>query len=149
MRRKCFDFLKDNFPGQRTAQGGTVVIGTVEGDIHDIGKNIVSALLENHGFRVLDLGKSVPAQAFLEAARREKADVVGLSALMTTTMVEMPRVIELLRQELPGVKVIVGGQWSQLNMPGKSERRYGADAVEAVQLVRDFARHINHEGTDS
>lgn len=137
--KKAFDFLKDNFPGQRTAQGGTVVIGTVEGDIHDIGKNIVSALLENHGFRVLDLGKSVPAQAFLEAARREKADVVGLSALMTTTMVEMPRVIELLRQELPGVKVIVGGAVVTAEYAREiGADGYGADAVEAVQLVRGF-----------
>jgi 5-methyltetrahydrofolate--homocysteine methyltransferase len=137
--KKAFDYLKDNFPGQRTAQGGAVVIGTVEGDIHDIGKNIVSALLENHGFRVLDLGKSVPAQAFLEAARREKADVVALSALMTTTMVEMPRVIELLRQELPGVKVIVGGAVVTAEYAREiGADGYGADAVEAVQVVRGF-----------
>ncbi|MDD2553206.1 MAG: homocysteine S-methyltransferase family protein, partial [Desulfotomaculaceae bacterium] len=138
--KKAFTYLKDNFPRQQTAQGGTIVIGTVKGDIHDIGKNIVSALLENHGFRVIDLGKSVPAEAFLEAARREKAGVVALSALMTTTMVEMPQVIKLLKQELPGVKVIVGGavvtaEYAQeIGADG-----YGADAVEAVKIVRGFS----------
>ncbi|VFU11838.1 Trimethylamine corrinoid protein 1 (fragment) [anaerobic digester metagenome] len=88
---------------------------------------------------MLDLGKSVPAQAFLEAARREKADVVALSALMTTTMVEMPRVIELLRQELPGVKVIVGGAVVTAEYAREiGADGYGADAVEAVQVVRGF-----------
>ncbi len=137
--KKAFTYLKDNFPRQKAAQEGTIVIGTVKGDIHDIGKNIVTALLENHGFRVVDLGKSVPVETFLEAARREKADVVALSALMTTTMVEMPRVIDLLKKELPKVKVIVGGAVvtaayaREIGADG-----YGADAVEAVHLVRKF-----------
>lgn len=89
---------------------------------------------------MLDLGKSVPARAFLEAARREKADVVALSALMTTTMVEMPRVIELLRQELPGVKVVVGGAVVTAEYAREiGADGYGADAVEAVQVVRGFS----------
>lgn len=138
--KKAFTYLKNNFPGQKTKQMGTIVIGTVKGDVHDIGKNIVSALLENHGFRVIDLGKSVPAGAFLEAARREKADVVALSALMTTTMVEMPQVIELLRQELPGVKVIVGGAVVTAEYAREiGADGYGADAVEAVKIVRQFS----------
>jgi 5-methyltetrahydrofolate--homocysteine methyltransferase len=139
--KKAFSYLKDNFSMQNMEQGGTIVIGTVKGDIHDIGKNIVTALLENHGFRVVDLGKSVPAEAFLEAARREKADVVALSALMTTTMVEMPAVIKLLKQELPDVKVIVGGAVVTANYAREiGADAYGADAVEAVKVVREFTR---------
>ncbi len=139
--KRAFNYLKDNFPGQKTEQEGTVVIGTVKGDIHDIGKNIVSALLENHGFRVIDLGKGVPAGAFLEAARREKAGVVALSALMTTTMVEMPRVIRLFRQELPDVRVIVGGAVVTAEYAREiGADGYGADAVEAVRVVREFSQ---------
>ncbi|MFX4261313.1 homocysteine S-methyltransferase family protein [Pelotomaculum propionicicum] len=138
--KKAFAYLKENFSAQKVEQQGTVVIGTVKGDIHDIGKNIVSALLENHGYRVVDLGKSVSAQAFLEAARREKADVVALSALMTTTMVEMPQVIELLKQELPDVKVIVGGAVVTAEYAREiGADSYGADAVEAVKVVRGFS----------
>ena len=77
---------------------GTVMIATVEGDIHDIGKNIVALLLKNHGFRVIDLGKDVPAARILEQAEREKPGVIGLSALMTTTMVRMKEVIETARK---------------------------------------------------
>ncbi|MDD4238981.1 MAG: homocysteine S-methyltransferase family protein [Desulfotomaculaceae bacterium] len=139
--KKAFSYLKDNFSMQTMEQRGTIVIGTVKGDIHDIGKNIVTALLENHGFRVIDLGKSVSAGAFLEAARREKADVVALSALMTTTMVEMPQVIKLLKQELPEVKVIVGGAVVTAKYAQEiGADAYGADAVEAVKVVREFTR---------
>lgn len=138
--KKAFAYLKENFSSQKVEQQGTVVIGTVKGDIHDIGKNIVSALLENHGFHVIDLGKSVAAQAFLEAARREKADVVALSALMTTTIVEMPQVIKLLKQELPDVKVIVGGAVVTAEYAREiGADAYGADAVEAVKVVRGFS----------
>ena len=73
-------------------------MATVEGDIHDIGKNIVSTLLENHGFEVIDLGKNVSAKKIVEEAIKTKADIVGLSALMTTTVMEMDNVIKRLKQ---------------------------------------------------
>ena len=84
-------------------------MATVEGDIHDIGKNIVSVLLENYGFRVVDLGKDVPAAAILDAAEKEKADIIGLSALMTTTMPRMAEVIAGVRERNMPCKVMVGG----------------------------------------
>jgi len=90
---------------------GTVVIGTVEGDLHDIGKNIVSTLLSSSGFDVHDLGVDVPADKFIEKVKETKADVLALSALLTTTMLEMGNIVEKLRTEgiREQVKVILGG----------------------------------------
>ena len=90
---------------------GTVVIGTVEGDLHDIGKNIVSTLLFSSGFEVHDLGVDVPADKFIEKVKETEADVLALSALLTTTMLEMGNIIEKLRTEgiREQVKVILGG----------------------------------------
>lgn len=86
-----------------------IVVATVEGDIHDIGKNIVSLMLGNHGFKVVDLGKDVKAEAIVEAAVAHKADLIGLSALMTTTMVRMRDTVDLVKQRGLGVDVMVGG----------------------------------------
>ncbi len=88
---------------------GRVVLATVRGDIHDIGKNIVGLMLRNYGFEVFDLGKDVPAEVILEKAREVQADVIGLSALMTTTMTEMRRVVEMARDQKLGVKILIGG----------------------------------------
>lgn len=88
---------------------GRVVLATVRGDIHDIGKNIVGLMLRNYGFDVFDLGKDVPAEEILHKAREIDADVIGLSALMTTTMTEMRRVAQMVREQKPELKVIVGG----------------------------------------
>ena len=74
---------------------GTIVIATVEHDIHDIGKNLVGLMLKNYGYHVVDLGKDVPAETIIEAAIKEKADIIGLSALMTTTMMEMKKVVDI------------------------------------------------------
>ena len=96
-------------------QGGTqekkckIVLATVQGDIHDIGKNIVKTLLENYGFDVVDLGRDVPPTLILETAQKTGASIVGLSALMTTTVVSMEETIVLLRKHLPQVKILVGG----------------------------------------
>ena len=87
---------------------GTVVVATVQGDIHDIGKNIARALLENYGYTVVDLGKDVPPEAVLEAALQSGAPLVGLSALMTTTVESMEKTIRLLREKA-SVKIVVGG----------------------------------------
>lgn len=87
----------------------TIVIATVEGDIHDIGKNIVGLLLSNHGFKVIDAGKNVPAREIVECAINNGASLIGLSALMTTTMVRMKDTIDLLREKKLPIKVIVGG----------------------------------------
>lgn len=142
--KTAFSYLQAHFPAAAEDNKGTVVIGTVKGDVHDIGKNIVKALLENHGYKVIDLGKNVPAEAFLEAAQKEKAQIVGLSALMTTTMVEMEKIIvEIKKAKLP-VKVMVGGAVvtaeyaRQIGADG-----YGKDAVEAVKVVRSLLLNTN------
>jgi 5-methyltetrahydrofolate--homocysteine methyltransferase len=95
--------------GQESKSMGKILLATVEGDIHDIGKNIVKVLLENYGFQVIDLGRDVPSEAVAEAAVREDTRLVGLSALMTTTVPGMEKTIRLIRERRPGTLVMVGG----------------------------------------
>lgn len=114
---------------------GTVMIATVEGDIHDIGKNIVTLLLKNHGFRVIDLGKDVPAARILEQAEKEKPGVIGLSALMTTTMVRMKEVIELARKNGLKTAFILGGAVVTRSFAESIGAEYARDGVEAVKVI--------------
>jgi trimethylamine corrinoid protein len=125
--------------GQTLRSSGKVVIGTVEGDIHDIGKNLVASMLRATGFEVIDLGADVKLEKFIETAVREKADIVALSALLTTTMVNQKKFIELLvSQGLRGqFKVMVGGapvseRWARaIEADG-----YGESAVQAMEVAR-------------
>jgi len=118
---------------------GTVVLATVLGDIHDIGKKIVGLMLKNNGYTVVDLGKSVDAETIVERAREHQADVIGLSALMTTTMSEMPKVLQRVRRELPRVKVILGGAVvTQKYADEIAADGYAADSVQAVALVESL-----------
>lgn len=109
--KMAIDYLEPMLAGESRSMKnkGIVVIATVSGDIHDIGKNLVALMLKNYGYRVIDLGKDVPADRIIEAAKKESADIIALSALMTTTMVEMKNVIEKVRMEGLKAKVIVGG----------------------------------------
>lgn len=115
---------------------GTVVIATVEHDIHDIGKNLVALMLRNYGYRVVDLGKDVPAETIIETAQKEDADIIGLSALMTTTMMEMKKVIQLAKQEQIRAKIMIGGA---VVTQGFAEEigadGYSKDAQEAVEVA--------------
>lgn len=128
--------------GTKRQMLGTVVMGTVEGDIHDIGKTLVATMLSATGFQVYDLGVDVPVETFLERARKVNADVVGLSALLTTTMVKQKTVIEALEEAglRRQVKVMVGGapvtrSWTEeIGADGYSEDAIGAVAV-AKELV--------------
>ena len=95
--------------GGESVSKGKIVLATVHGDIHDIGKNIVRVVLENYGYTVIDLGRDVPAQTVADAVIREKAGLVGLSALMTTTVKSMAETIVLLRKQAPDCKIMVGG----------------------------------------
>lgn len=106
-----FDAIKEHLQakGDTSASKGTIVIATVKGDIHDIGKNIVKVLLENYGFQVIDLGKDVSPETVVEAAKQNQVKLVGLSALMTTTVANMETTIQMLKKELPDCKVMVGG----------------------------------------
>jgi corrinoid protein of di/trimethylamine methyltransferase len=118
---------------------GTVVIGTVEGDIHDIGKTLVATMLSGSGFRVYDLGVNVPVKRFIEKAQEVKADIVAMSALLTTTMVKQRAVIEELQKAglRSGLKVMVGGapvtrDWAaEIGADGTSE-----DAISAVNVAK-------------
>ncbi len=116
---------------------GTIVFATVEGDIHDIGKNLVVLMLKNYGYRVIDLGKDVPAETIVETARAEDADIIGLSALMTTTMMEMKHVISSVRAAGLRAKVIIGGAVITQSFADEiGADGYSGDAGEAVKLVQ-------------
>ncbi len=105
----AFDIIKKKLAADGAAQNkGKIILATVKGDIHDIGKNIVKVLLENYGYEIIDLGRDVPAEEIVKAAKENNVSLVGLSALMTTTVPNMARTIELLRQEHT-CKVMVGG----------------------------------------
>ena len=107
--KAAFEVVKAAMADQPQEKRGTVVLATVKGDIHDIGKNIVKVLLENYGFQVDDLGRDVAPEAIAAAAAQPEVRLVGLSALMTTTVVHMEETIALLRQQAPQVQVVVGG----------------------------------------
>jgi len=127
--------------GTKRQMLGTVVIGTVDGDIHDIGKTLVATMLAASGFQVYDMGVDVPVQTFLEKARETSADIVGLSALLTTTMVKQKDVIEALEEAglRPQIKVMVGGApvtrtWAEeIGADGFSE-----DAIGAVTVAKEL-----------
>ena len=107
--KAAFEVVKASMAGKPRDLKGKVIIATVKGDIHDIGKNIVKVMLENYGYDVIDLGKDVPPEVIVEKAIEEDVKLVGLSALMTTTVVSMEDTIKLLRKKKPDTKVVVGG----------------------------------------
>lgn len=116
-----------------------IVLATVKGDIHDIGKNIVKVLLENYGFAVLDLGKDVAPEVILETARREQVKLVGLSALMTTTVVNMEKTIALLHREYPECRVMVGGAVLTQDYADRIHADfYSKDAMGTVRYAEKF-----------
>ena len=133
----AFAYIKENFAGESGPSLGRILMATVEGDIHDIGKNIVCTLLENHGFEVIDLGKNVSAARILEVAQKEEVDAVGLSALMTTTLQQMDVTLGKLRDA--GIKVftMVGGAVvTQEYADSIGADIYARDAIEAVAKVK-------------
>jgi len=134
---KCaFEKIKLKMSNASKTGAGKIVIATVKGDIHDIGKNIVKLLLENYGFCVIDLGKDVPAEKIVEAAKESGADIVALSALMTTTVSAMEETVQLLRKELPSVKIIVGGAvLTQEHADRIGADAYAKDAIGAVRYA--------------
>ena len=109
--QSCFEVIKEHLSrsGETAENKGKIVLATVKGDVHDIGKNIVKVLLENYGYDVIDLGKDVDCQLVVDTAIKHDVRLVGLSALMTTTLPSMQKTIELLREQYPGCKVMVGG----------------------------------------
>lgn len=137
--QSCFEVIKKKLADDKgtPVSKGKIVLATVKGDIHDIGKNIVKVLLENYGYTVLDLGKDVPPQAVLEAVRANKVRLVGLSALMTTTLCSMEDTIALLKKSGCSCKVMVGGAVLTAEYAQKiGADYYCRDAKESVDTAR-------------
>ena len=107
--KAAFEVIKETMQDEKRESRGRIILATVKGDIHDIGKNIVKVMLENYGYEILDLGKDVPPETIVETAQRENIRLIGLSALMTTTVVSMEETIRQLREKKADTKVVVGG----------------------------------------
>ena len=134
----AFEVIKEKMEAS-SSSNGEIVIATVKGDIHDIGKNIVKVILENYGFTVYDLGKDISPEKILEHTKKTGAKMVGLSALMTTTVVSMEETIKLLKREVPDVKIVVGGA---VLTPEYAEMigadKYCKDAMETVRYAQEL-----------
>lgn len=134
--KASFEKIKARMSDEHTASKCPVVIATVHGDIHDIGKNIVRLLLENYGFEVIDLGKDVTPQEILDAVLRHHAPAAGLSALMTTTVPAMQETIALLKEQAPWCKVVVGGAVLNQEYADRiGADRYAHDAMETIRYA--------------
>jgi len=136
--KKAVDYLEPMLADKQSeSKSWVVILATVKGDIHDIGKNLVAMMMKNHGFKVIDLGKDVPKEVIIEAAITHGADIIGLSALMTTTMQEMRQVVSLAKKQQIKAKIMIGGAvitqdyCDEIGADG-----YSKDAVEAVDLVK-------------
>lgn len=137
--RTAFNKLKEILPTQETATNGTFVIATVKGDVHDLGKNITGALLANSGFKLIDLGKDVESAEIVKAAIENNADIVGLCALMTTTMIQIDKVIADLHAAGCAAKVMVGGAaLTQEYADAAGADAYAKDGVTAVKLAKEL-----------
>ncbi len=138
--KSAFDVIKSSMAEEKQTSKGKIILATVKGDIHDIGKNIVKVILENYSYDVIDLGKDVEPQLIVDTAKKEKVQLVGLSALMTTTVPAMKETISLLKKELPESKIVVGGAV----LTEEYAEMIGADkyAKDAMETVR-FAETLN------
>ena len=139
--QKGLAVIKPLLGEENTKAKGKVLMGTVKGDLHDIGKNLVTMMLEGAGFEVVDLGVDLSVEKFVDKVAEIKPDVLGLSALLTTTMPEMQKVISVIQERgLRGnVKIMVGGAPVDAKFAEKiGADGYGRDAAEAVQLAKQF-----------
>ena len=139
--KKGLEIVKPRLGGEKGRSMGTIMMGTVKGDLHDIGKNLVIMMLEGGGFNVVDLGVDLSVEKVVEKVEEIKPRILGLSALLTTTMPEMKRVIEVLEQKRlrQKVKVLVGGAPVDARFAEKiGADGYGKNAAEAVRLAREI-----------
>ena len=133
----AFAVIKDVLAqeGREVQAKNKVILATVKGDIHDIGKNIVKVLLENYSFDVIDLGKDVPPEVIVDTAVEQDIRLVGLSALMTTTVVSMEETIKLLRERKPECKVMVGGSCAESGLCRYDRGRFLRQRCNAVRIL--------------
>lgn len=142
--KQGFQVLRAALPAEITASLGKVMLATVAGDIHDLGKNIVAALLENNGFEIIDLGKDVPVAKIVESAREHRPDIIGLCALMTTTLPQIDRSIAALKAAGIPARTMVGGAVLTPEYAKKAGAdEYAADAVVAVALAKGLVNRSN------
>lgn len=133
------DLLKPLLQGQANSSLGKIIIGTVKGDLHDIGKNLVASMLEGCGFEVINIGVDVPAEKFVEIAKSEQANIICLSALLTTTMNYMKEVVDAVRSAGLNVKVMVGGApVNDLFAKNIGADGYSSNANAAVALAKSL-----------
>jgi corrinoid protein of di/trimethylamine methyltransferase len=135
------DILKPHIVRQENSERHVVVIGVVEGDTHDIGKNLVKIMLESAGFEVIDLGRDIKPQAFLQAAKEYEAEIIALSTLMTTAMPAMKEVIDLLeeKQLRENYKVVIGGGPISPGFAKKIKAdAYAVNAAEAARIAKEL-----------
>ena len=135
------DALKPAWKGKDVKPLGTVVLGTVKGDLHDIGKNLVVMMMEGAGFKVIDLGINIPVEKFIQAVKEHQPDILGMSALLTTTMGEFKKNIEALKNSglKDKVKVMVGGApVSERYALDSGADAYGGDAIDAVEKAKEL-----------
>lgn len=139
--KSAMELIEPNLEASRKKEKGTIVIGTVKGDLHDIGKNIMVALLKNDGFTVYDLGTDVPPEEFIRVVKRENAEVLGLSGILTMAVDSMKETVEELKKAglRKKVKVIIGG----LPVDEKWKERVGADAFtqdayEGLRTIKEL-----------
>jgi len=134
------DLLRPHFTEGQQQKSARIIIGTAQGDIHDIGKNLVGMMLEGAGFEVVDLGVDIKPEQFVEKAVEEKADIIAVSALLTTTMMSMAEVVSLKNEKaLSSLKVIIGGAPLSLNFCKEiGADAYGVDAMDAVAQVKEL-----------
>ena len=134
--KAAFEVIKQAMSGSARKERGSVILATVKGDIHDIGKNIVKVLMENYGYKVYDLGRDVPAEKIVETALEHDVKLIGLSALMTTTVVNMEEAIRLIRIKKPDAKVVVGGAvMTQEYADAIGADFYGKEAMDTVRYA--------------
>lgn len=132
--------LKPYFQSGEVKRKGRFVIGTVAGDLHDIGKNLVAMMIEGSGWEVIDLGTDVKSEKFIETARQNPGCVVGLSALLTTTMVNMEKIVQDLKASIPGIRILVGGAPLTMDFCKKiGADFYSPDPQGAVEYLNQIA----------
>lgn len=143
-----FDLIKTKIAarGGESLSKGKIVMATVEGDIHDIGKNIVRVVLENYGYQVIDLGRDVPVEAVVEAVLKEEVSLVGLSALMTTTVSSMQKTIAALRKSGHSCKIFVGGAvLTESYAMEIGADYYAKDAKASVDIAKEVFQYCSGE----
>ena len=137
--KASFEVIKGSMPAEATdKKGEKIILATVHGDIHDIGKNIVKVLLENYGYDVIDLGKDVPEEEVLRAVIENDAKLVGLSALMTTTVPAMEKTIELVHKNTDASVIVGGAVLTNSYAEMINADFYAADATQAVKIAKKF-----------